>query len=222
MEKIIFFDNQFILASSDIQESLSLERIRGRGVFETMRVYGGEIFALRLHLQRLRAGLKKIHVLCPVSPAALKRYLYQTIRLNKFKKARVRLTVWHEKGKNHVTIIAASYQPYSASQYKKGFKACLSAAPFRFRRGYEEVKSIRYAAFLSAYQKAVRRGYDEVLLRNNKNEIIEGSRTNIFLVEGHTIWTPSLKNGGLNGVTRKTIFKMAKKINVKIQETRFG
>jgi len=215
----IFFDGHFIYASHDTQESLSPGRLPGQGVFETLRLYDGKIFALSFHLRRLGAGLKKLRIPFSFSYKDLEKDIHRTVCLNKLKNARVRVTVWRVRKKTHVAIVAVAYRPYAASRYKKGFKVCFSSVRCHFREGYGNVKSIRYKPFLAAYERALRQGYDEVILLNKKN-IVEGSRTNIFLVKNRQLLTPALSSGCLNGITRQIIFKLAKKTGIRVREAR--
>ena len=215
--RAIFLNGEIVFAVEALRKSLAPGRLKGKGVFETLRVYNGKIFALAPHVRRLNAGLKKIKVVCPFSRPAIKRYFYQIVRLNKHPNTRVRLTVWSEAGKSRMAIVAYPYRPYSTSKYQKGFKACLADERLPFRRGYHNVKSIQYAAFARARQNAARKGCDEAILVNRKNELVEGSRSNIFIVKNRRLLTPAFVSGCLNGITRQIIFKLAKKIGLRVR-----
>jgi len=55
--KSIFLDGQIVKARTGLIDSLAPGVVQGKGVFETMRLYGGKIFALEDHLNRLFRGL---------------------------------------------------------------------------------------------------------------------------------------------------------------------
>ena len=69
-----------------------------------------------------------------------------------------------------------------------------------------------------AYKKAMESGFNDALYINEKNELIECTRANVFLVMEDKIITPLLESGILSGVTREKIFEIAKRENLSIEE----
>jgi len=65
------------------------------------------------------------------------------------------------------------------------------------------------------------KGFDEALILNSRGFIAEAARSNIFLVKGDALFTPTLSCGCLAGITRKVVFDLAKRNNIKIYEGRF-
>ena len=65
----------------------------GAACFETMRAFGGRVFRLDRHLERLRAGLAEMYVTEPPSAAALSDAVAATLSVNGLHDAHVRLTV---------------------------------------------------------------------------------------------------------------------------------
>jgi branched-chain amino acid aminotransferase len=58
---------------------------------------------------------------------------------------------------------------------------------------------------LTWLESAQRRGFDEVLLLNERGEVAECTSANIFIANGNQVWTPPLGSGCLPGVTREII-----------------
>lgn len=216
--RVLFLDGRFRKANEALRECLSPVRLSGQGVFETMRAYRGEIFLLDEHLKRLLRGLITLKIKPLYSKKEITGWLYETLRCNRLQNARIRLTVWKESRRRHISIIALSYKPYSVSKYKKGFKArvfgvCQEAA---------HIKSIHCRSLMRAYQKAAHKGCDEAILLNRRGELVEGSRTNIFFVKRGVLLTPGLKCGGLNGITRQTVLRLARKNRIKTKSAATG
>ena len=68
-------------------------------------------------------------------------------------------------------------------------------------------KTTRRVAYEKAYQQAQEAGCDEALLLNERGEITEGSRTNLFIRRGATLYTPPVASGLLGGVYRRHLLE---------------
>jgi len=103
--KSLFLDGQMVKARTELLNSLAPGVVQGEGVFETMRVYQGVIFALNMHFNRLYRGCRFYNIRPPYSKRQLEQYLYQTIKINDLKDARIRLAVWKENRHLRIAIV---------------------------------------------------------------------------------------------------------------------
>ena len=78
----IFLDGQMVKARMELIDSLAPGIVRGKGVFETMRVYNGTVFALQKHFDRLFRGLRLLKIRSPYTKKQWEKCLYQTININ--------------------------------------------------------------------------------------------------------------------------------------------
>ncbi len=69
-----------------------------------------------------------------------------------------------------------------------------------------------------AKSEAVQNGLDEAIFLDSRGFVSEGSAENIFLVRNGEIFTPSIVSSILEGITRKSIFKIATDLGIKIVE----
>ena len=214
----IFLDGHFVKARENLIDSLSPGIIHGKGAFETMRVYNGKIFVLEEHFKRLVRGLKRFRIRSPYSTKQWEKYLYQTIKTNSLKEARIRLAVWRENRRLRIAIVCQDINPSWDRKYTKGIKAGISDIK-RKRSRFSNVKSIDYSCFRQAFEEAKKRGYDEAVLLNNCNEVVEGSRTNIFIVKKGILYTPAVQCGCLNGITRQIVIQLARQHGVSCRVT---
>ncbi len=221
MKKIISFDGLLIPASYALIQGLRPGIMKGRGVFETMRVYEGKIFAVEAHVCRLMQGLKVLGLNSPFSGRQLKKHIEEVIQKNRFRDARVRLSVWKERRKMHTAIIATPYIPPSPDQYERGFHAIISDIVRDEKSPFSRIKSINYLPFLQSWRKARQRGNDEAILLNRKGYVVEGSRTNIFIVKKGVLLTPSIATGCLPGITRRIILSIAATLKIKTRQGAF-
>lgn len=194
----------------------------GWGLFETMRSYNNKIVYLNEHLARIKNSSKLIKMTFPYSQARLKKIIKETVKINNFKDAYVRLTLWVKSNNlTDTSIIVRRYKPFSAKKYKRGFSCSISLLRLCEDSFLAGLKTTNYLLYQLSYLEAKNKGFDEAIILNNRGYICEGSRSNIFFVKDNEIFTPALECGCLDGITRQVIFDMAKKYNIKIEEGRF-
>jgi branched-subunit amino acid aminotransferase/4-amino-4-deoxychorismate lyase len=208
-------DGKWISNGAKLLDDLVPWQLDGRGVFETMRAYQGRIFLLKEHLRRLELGLKSLKILFLMNVDQLESTLYMALSRNRLKNGRLRLTVWQPQDVTRVTIIAQAIRPYSSQQYRKGFRAVLMDTLKEWTRKSPHTKSIDYNLFHQAYTQAKQDGYDEAILVNARGELMEGSRSNLFIVDKGRLWTPSFISGCLAGVTRQALLQLASGMGIK-------
>jgi len=219
-KKFLFVDGVIIPAEQALIDSLSPWKLGGKGVFETMKVQRGKTIHLEQHLRRLTRGLNHLRIKNPYSKNKIKRYLELSLKKNKLKNASIRLTVWKEKSHVNCSIVIHPLTPFSLNQYRRGFKGMISSLKRNERSRFVSIKYIGYAPLMMAYQRVAARGKNEAILLNRKNEIVEGSRTNIFFVKNNILYTPALRCGCLNGITRQNVIKLASQMNIELKQIR--
>jgi branched-chain amino acid aminotransferase len=217
---VIWLDGKFVKAGDSLLHSLTPGILKAKGIFETMRAQKGRILRFEDHFRRMSRGLKVLSIRRVVSFAAIRQNIRHVLKANCLKDARVRLMVWQKGGhaspiggRLHCAVIAAALQPPSVRQYAKGFKAMLTGG--HRRRTPVPIKSLDYRIFRQSLQKARAAGCDEALLLNRKGELIEGSRTNIFLVKDGVLLTPPAAGGCLPGITRQAVLDRARRLKIR-------
>lgn len=221
MKEIIFLNGEFIPQVEAKVSVLTPGFLYGWGLFETMRSYHNRIVYFTQHLIRIKNSCKLMDMKFPYSQAKLKEIIKRTVKINGFKDAYVRLTLWKSDSGTDILIMVRKYQPYSSKKYQNGFRVCI--CPFRQNENsfFARLKTINYLLYRLAYLEAKDKGFDEAIILNNRGYIADGSRSNIFLVKDKEIFTPALECGCLDGITRRVIFDLAKKHNIRIYEGNF-
>lgn len=210
---IIWLDGKLIEAKPSLLESLAPGVLKAKGVFETMRAREGKIPLLAAHLKRMSRGLKVLKLAPPVPVSRIREHITRLLEVNRLQNARVRVMVWHKGGRRHCAIICEPFQAPGARQYSKGFKAMLTGG--HRRQTPVPVKSLDYKIFRESLRKARAAGFDEALLLNHKGELVEGSRTNIFLVKDNCLLTPPVASGCLPGVMRQMVLDRARRLKIR-------
>jgi branched-subunit amino acid aminotransferase/4-amino-4-deoxychorismate lyase len=221
LKEIVFFNGKFIPQDEARASVFETGFLYGWGLFETMRSYQGGIVYLNEHLKRMQASSKLIKIKFPYPLAKIREAVKKTIKINSLQDAYIRINLWKSGHGSEISIIAKKYESYPSQKYKKGFYCQISQ--FRNNEGtfLIKIKSNNYLIYQLAYLEAKNKGFDEAILLNNRGFVAEASRSNIFLVKEARLFTPSLECGCLDGITRKVVFDLAKKYNLKIDEGNF-
>jgi branched-chain amino acid aminotransferase len=176
----------------------------GDGVFETLRVYGGEPFALDEHLVRLRWSVEAMRIAMPAID--LEAAVQEVLRANDMTEARVRITVTSgggpaglARGEGPPTVLAVA-MPLAA------WPPTSTAVVSRLRRDQHSplagVKTTSLADSVVALAEAREAGADEAVVLNLDDELCEATTANVFVVRDGTAATPPLESGCLAGITR--------------------
>jgi branched-chain amino acid aminotransferase len=201
----------------------------GDGVFEGIRCYGGKIFRLPEHLDRLYDGARHIKLEIPLSKEQFGQAIYDTLRANNLKDAYIRAVVTRGSGtlgldprkcgNPEVIIITDSIQLYPPETYQKGLEIA-TVATIRNHPGALDprIKSLNYLNNILARIEATLAGCEEALMLNHKGELAECSGDNIFIVKNGILKTPSPEAGILKGVTRGVVIDLAQKAGIPVQE----
>jgi branched-chain amino acid aminotransferase len=82
-----------------------------------------------------------------------------------------------------------------------------------------EVKSLNFLNNIFAKMEAIAAGADEAIMLNYRDELTEGSTSNVFVVTGGRVRTPAIACGLLDGVTRGVVLKLAQDLAIPAEET---
>ena len=222
MNEIVYLNGKLIPRSQTRISALDYGFLYGYGLFETMRAYGGRVFRLDSHLNRLAQSARVLGI--SIEVLELKSAVMDTIQANKLSEARIRITVSIGEGemtpdlstcnRPTVLILAENYQPYPGRVYRKGFRAVVSVIRRNSQSPLSLLKSTSYLESILARQEARAAGVDEALCLNEKGFLAEGSMSNIFLVADGILKTPGCESGVLPGITRQTVLELAPKLGI--------
>jgi len=206
----------------------------GDGVFEGIRVYDGNVFRLREHIERLFESAHTIALKLPMSPEELMDATLETIAANGKRDAYIRLVVSRGEGDlgidpdkckkgSTVVIIVDSIALYPEELYEKGIPIATSA----IRRIPSEcldprIKSLNYLNNILAKIDAKKAGVPEALMLNTRGFVAECTADNIFIVKNGGLKTPQLLHGALGGITRAAVLELAKGAGMITSEERLA
>ena len=204
----------------------------GDGVFEGIRAYGGRVFRLGEHIDRIFAAAKAIALEIPMTKAELSAVVVATCKKNGLTDCYIRLVITRGKGNLGISpinceiptvfCIAAGIKLYTDEQYEKGMSVITSVQ----RRNKAtivdpQIKSLNYLNNILAKIEANRAGAAEAIMLNHDGIVTEATGDNIFIVKNGEILTPPVYVGILDGITRRTVIEAAKKEGIPVRETEF-
>ncbi|KAF6617916.1 branched-chain amino acid aminotransferase [Paenibacillus jamilae] len=204
----------------------------GDGIFEGIRIYNGNIFKCKEHLERLYDSAKSIQLNIPLSPDEMLEAMAETIRLNEMRNGYIRLVVSRGAGnlgldplrcaKASVIIIVEQLAIYPEEAYLTGLKT-ISVSQ---RRNIPDalnpkIKSLNYLNNILVKIQSNYAGVGEAIMLNSQGYVTEGSADNIFIVKNGVLYTPPCYLGALEGITRNAIIDLCAKLGYSLKEQPF-
>jgi branched-chain amino acid aminotransferase len=201
----------------------------GDGVFEGIRSYGGQVFRLDAHLDRLWHSAKAIRLEIPMTRPAMAKAIYDTLRVNKIEDGYIRLVVTRGAGtlgldpnrtsQPQVIIITDFIALYPEEYYQNGLEIVTVSTIRNHPAALSpRVKSLNYLNNILAKIEGLQAGCVEALMLNHKGEIAECTGDNIFLVARGELLTPPIDAGILEGITRDAVIELAKDARITVRE----
>jgi len=195
----------------------------GDGGYEVVRVYRGEPFRLKEHLERFRRTLAGIDLAMPEPDGGFESICRRvlgglqeaTIYLQVSRGAAPRTHGWSDDLRP--TIVAYA-------------RACSAPAPGTTmtlrtvqddRWGRCHLKTICLLANILAKQAARKSGADEALFVRDNRVVTEGGSSNAFLVRDGAIVTHPATNLILDGITRRAVIELARARKFRVEERPF-
>jgi branched-chain amino acid aminotransferase len=225
----IYLDGKFVDAADAKVSVFDHGLLYGDGVFEGIRLYGGNIFRLDEHLERLEYSAKAIMLKLPLTRAELSAATCETCRQNGLTDAYIRLVVTRGVGdlgiapwlcpKPSLFIIASKISLYPQEHYDNGL-AIVTVPTRRINPAAlpPTIKSLNYVNNILAKIEARQFGALEAIMLNDQCYVAECTADNVFIVHKGEIITPAASQGALKGITRSAIFAIAQELGVPIRE----
>ncbi len=201
----------------------------GDGVFEGIRAYGGVVFKLDEHLDRLFDSARAIMLRIPLDKEQVKKTIYQALEVNGLEDAYIRLLVTRGIGSlgldpfeckhPQLVIIADKITLYPREFYQKGLELVTVATIRNHPSALNpRIKSLNYLNNILAKIEAITAGVIEAVMLNHEGFVAEGTGDNIFIVREGTLSTPPMSAGILGGITRKVVIDLARREQMEARE----
>jgi branched-chain amino acid aminotransferase len=198
-------------------------------VFEGERVYGGKVFKLREHSERLLNSAKLLGFEIPVSLDALCDATNEVVKAQGIVDGYVRPVAWRgaeqmgvsaQATKIHVAIAAWEWPAYFSPEARlKGIRMTISkwARPAPNTAPTASKAAGLYMICTLSKHAAEAAGYEDALMLDYRGQIAEATGANVFLAIDGELHTPT-PDCFLDGITRRTVIGLARKRQIKVVE----
>jgi len=198
-------------------------------VFEGARMYNGNIFALEEHCARLRRSAEILDFEVPYTTEELMAACKETAAKNGLEDCYLRPVSWRgpeamgvaaQATKIHTAVAAWAWPSYFAPEQRmKGIRLTRAkySRPAPFTAPTESKAAGLYMICTVSKHLAEKAGYADAMMLDWRGYVAEATGANIFFVRDGAIHTPT-PDCFLNGITRQTVIKLAKKKGVEVIE----
>lgn len=225
----IWLDGAFVPWSDAKLHVLSHGLHYASAVFEGERAYGGEIFKLTEHTERLKESARILDFEIPYTVEEINEACRQTLAKQGLKDAYVRPVAWRgsemmavsaQHNKIHLSIAVWEWPSYfDPEQRMKGLSLDLA----EWRRPDPKTIPCRakaaglYMICTLSKHAAERKGFADAMMLDYRGQVSECTGANIFFVKDGVLHTPT-PDCFLDGITRRTVIALAKKRGIEVIE----
>ena len=199
----------------------------GDGVYEVIPSYNKELFLFDEHLERFKSSLNKTFIPIPSEIYNLKGILQELHTKNNFlnQSFYIQISRGVQEIRNHqaatdivpsvfITSQDLEINPYRENSNREGLKVRLED-DIRWQRC--DIKTTALMGNILSMHDPSLDKVDEIILSKD-GLITEGSKSNIFFVKHGNVYTPSLNNNILPGITREFVIKLLRENNIPVFE----
>jgi branched-chain amino acid aminotransferase len=211
----------------------------GVGAFEGIRSYRradgrGAVFRLSDHIDRLFGSCQICTIDVPYTRAEIEKACVETMHANRMAEAYIRPIVFLGDGAlglgsldNPVRTAVAVYE-WGAYLGEEGLRRGIRAKISSFTRGGLNATMSKgkicgqYVNSVLAKREAMKSGYAEAILLDERGHVTEASGENLFIVKRGRLKTAPLSSAILAGVTRDTVITLARDLGLVVDEVTFA
>lgn len=198
----------------------------GDGLFEAILVSRGKMFRWPQHFARFRRSAEFLSIQMPYSRDKLFAIASELITRNEAQHAMLRLQLsrgvgprgYAPTGEERPMIVMTLHPAPEREMPRRAWALTVGSLRVAPRDSLANHKTCSRLLQVFASAEARERGADECLIVNTNGDVTEGSTSNVFWIEGATIYTPPLTEGALPGITRAVVFECCGLLGLRCEE----
>lgn len=211
-------------------EAANRAHLYGDGLFESIRIMNGKPINVEIHILRLIEGMSVMKMRLPnyFTPEFFTQRINELINKSQITEGgRVRLSIDRARGgtykpeTNEVTYFLEVY-PIQHNEFtlnQKGLEIDLYTAVRKQKNIFSNFKTKNGLIYVMGAIEAKEKGLDDLLITDERGNILESTNSNLFIVSNGVLYTPGLDEGCLGGTMRMTIINLAIANKIKIYES---
>jgi branched-chain amino acid aminotransferase len=223
MHRYILHNDEIRAASDHALSPGQVGLLSGWGVFSTIKVLDGVLFAFERHWARMTRDAALMHVPLTADRTHVENHLLHLVEKNGAQFSTMRVVVVRNRGgmwegpdqtrpSDLIAFTAESHEWGDSVNLDYVTQARHAASMFA------GTKILAWAMNLTWLETAQSRGFDEVILLNERGEVAECTSANIFAASGNQVWTPPIASGCLPGITRELLLNEVRAPGIPVTE----
>ncbi|MEM1443965.1 MAG: aminotransferase class IV [Verrucomicrobiota bacterium] len=212
---MVIRNDELLPAHSPVVSITDPAMIQGHGLFETIQAYEGRPFALSEHLDRLESGCETLG-LNPPPREKVETSFQELMKVNELlpvATCRLRLTIAGGR-EAQIEVYEATPSPHHPETAQ-----VITGPLIRNERSVlNGIKTLSYGENAVATRMTKEQGATEALWSNTREDLCEGTWSNVFVRISGKWKTPPLESGCLPGVTRSLVLHLAREHGLEIEE----
>jgi branched-chain amino acid aminotransferase len=226
-DRIAWFNDRLVDINDPCISLMDRGMLYGDGLFETLRVYTGQLFRLEAHRNRLCRAAEKLRIPLPTGLERLSATIQAVCKANNRLEGAVRVTL--TRGIALSGLDPEPNQPptlqITTAPLRDGLDQSMHLVPVALRRDetspLSQIKSLNYLPNILARFEVKEHEADEGLLLNTEGYIAEGTISNVFWIKDGVLYTPSPDCGILSGIAREVVIESAHAMGIQVIEGKF-
>lgn len=233
MTTLVALDGRIVTAAEASVSVFDRGFLYGDSVFEVFRTYAGVPFGFAEHMARLGRSAARALIPLPCSLEQFSKEIEQTIAATGNAETYVRVVLTRGVGstlglspalgqKPLRVVMAMDLPPMPAAMYEQG----IGVVTYRTERIADHTsasgaKLSNYLISVLATHEAEKAGAAEAIIVDRAGQVIEGSTSNVFVLERGVLVTPPESAGILLGITREKVLEIARSRGIAVEERGF-
>src|SRR5262249_2897945 len=223
MHRFILHNDEIHEASEKLLSPGQVGLLSGWGVFSTIKVMDGVLFAFERHWARMSRDAALVRVPLPVDAIHLVNKWLRLMDAHRAFLSTMRVLVVRNRGgmweapnqtrSSDVIAFTSDMKDWGDSVKLNYVRQARHAASV-----FAGTKILAWAMNLTWLEEAQSQGFDEVVLLNERDEVAECTSANIFAAKGGQVWTPPLASGCLPGITRELLLSEVRAPGFRVSE----
>ena len=233
MTPYIFYNNDFLTNDATYLNASDRGFAFGDGIFETILSHNYQLPFFNDHWERFIHSVNFLNIQLPIdySKDQLLKIILELLKKNNHSNWHgIKITLTRGSNPNNIrsltpitdydhsaNLIISSFECSAPCQANK----TLEVSPFQVSASNptNQIKSLNYLDKILAKQRALTNNFDDALLINTNNNLLEATTSNIFFItDDNLILTPKLSDGVLAGITRQFVIESCYEMGYQIKE----
>ncbi|MFB9862029.1 aminotransferase class IV [Rufibacter immobilis] len=221
--------NGELISEEDVKIPLSNRAFQyGDGFFETILLEKGQVRLWAEHWARIEEAAAALYLSLPagLSERELPQQILALAQQNQCTDlARVKFKIWRageglytpQTDTTEWLLTAQPTSPLAQTPLRVGICRTVHTIPSRF----SSFKGINSPVYVLASREKMKRGLDDLILLDTKDNLAELTSSNLFWMKGNVLFSPSLETGCVHGVMRRHLLQWAAENNWEVREGLF-